>query len=83
MVLGTFTWMAPLSDEERAAVTFSPAREELADGDLYLDATSPKRGPTLAFDGEWVPAGGAYILRSKVDDALWERLVAAAAGTIR
>ena len=43
-----FGWLAPLSDDEVAAVVFSHPGEMLDDGDWYVDATSPKRGPVLS-----------------------------------
>ena len=55
-----FAWMAPLSDEELAAVVYSHPGEELDDGDWYVDATSPKRGPVLALEGEQ-RAGGRRV----------------------
>ena len=49
----------------------------------YIDATSPKRGPVLAMEGEQVPKGGLYILRSTLSsDALWARLQQAARGLL-
>jgi hypothetical protein len=77
-----FGWLAPLTDAERAAVQYSEPGERLDDGDLYLDATSPKRGPVLAMEGEQVPVGGVYIRRSRVGEELYARLVDAAAGKL-
>ena len=77
-----FGWMAPLDDGERGAVAYAEPGTMLDDGDWYLDATSPKRGPVLAMEGEHVPAGGLYIVRSQVDGALWDRLQAAASGKL-
>ena len=77
-----FAWMAPLSDQELAAVVYSHPGEELDDGDWYVDATSPKRGPVLALEGERVPEGGVYVRRSKVGEELWTRLTLAAAGKL-
>ena len=77
-----FAWMAPLSDGELAAVVYSHPGEELDDGDWYVDATSPKRGPVLALEGERVPEGGVYVRRSKVGEELWTRLTLAAAGKL-
>jgi hypothetical protein len=77
-----FGWLAPLDDGERAAVQYAEPGVELTDGDWYLDATSPKRGPTLAMEGDRVPVGGVYILRSAVGRELFDRLSAAAAGKL-
>lgn len=77
-----FTWLAPLDGRESAAISFSPPGEPLDDGDWYLDATSPKRGPVLAMEGERVPAGGVYIRRSRAGEELWTRLTLAAAGKL-
>ncbi len=76
----SFNWQGGLSEAERASVQYAEPGTMLADGDWYLDATSPKRGPVLAMDGEKVPAGGLYILKSQAGDELFARLQAAAAG---
>ena len=75
-------WLQPLAEEERSRIVFSPAGEMLDDGDWYVDATSPKRGPVLALEGEFVPMQGLYIRRSKVGEELWGRLTLAAAGKL-
>jgi hypothetical protein len=77
-----FGWMAALQDGERAGVAYAEPGTMLDDGDWYLDATSPKRGPVLAMEGEKVPVGGVYIVRSSTGDALWDRLQAAASGKL-
>jgi hypothetical protein len=77
-----FGWLDVLDDSERAGVVFSDPSEALDDGDWYLDATSPKRGPVLAMEGEIVPVGGVYIRKSKVPEALWGRLQLAASGKL-
>jgi hypothetical protein len=77
-----FGWMGPLDAGERGTVAYAEPGTMLDDGDWYLDATSPKRGPTLAMEGEKVPAGGVYILRSQIPPGLWDRLQAAAAGKL-
>ena len=77
-----FGWLQPLSEEERSRIVFSPAGEMLDDGDWYVDATSPKRGPVLALEGEFVPLQGLYIRRSKVGEELWGRVTLAAAGKL-
>jgi hypothetical protein len=77
-----FGWLQVLDEAERAAIVYSDPGEALDDGDNYLDATSPKRGPVLAMEGEIVPAGGVYIRRSKTSDELWSRLQAAASGKL-
>lgn len=78
-----FGWTQALGDSERAGIVFSDPGELLDDGDWYLDATSPKRGPVMSMEGEKVPAGGVYIRRSKVnDEALWGRLQLAASGKL-
>jgi hypothetical protein len=77
-----FGWMGPLADDEVGAVVFSRPGEALDDGDWYVDATSPKRGPVLSLEGERVPEGGLYVRRSKVPEELWTRLTLAAAGKL-
>ena len=76
------SWLQPLNEDERSRIVFSPAGELLDDGDWYVDATSPKRGPVLALEGEFVPMQGLYIRRSKVGEELWNRLTLAAAGKL-
>jgi hypothetical protein len=73
-----FGWMANLEDD--ADVEHIPLAEpgtNLADGDQYVDATSPKRGTVTSLEGEFVPVGGVYIVRSATDPALWEKITAA------
>ena len=77
-----FGWLQVLDESERAAIVYSDPGEALDDGDHYLDATSPKRGPVLAMEGEIVPAGGVYIRKSKIPDELWGRLQLAASGKL-
>jgi hypothetical protein len=77
-----FGWLGVLDDAERAGVVYSEPLEALDDGDWYLDATSPKRGPVMSMEGETVPVGGVYIRKSKVPEALWGRLQAAASGKL-
>jgi hypothetical protein len=69
-----FAWMSKLSDEDAAAVPLAEPGVKLADGDEYVDATSPKRGRVQALEGEFVPQGGVYILKSTSDPGLWERI---------
>lgn len=76
------SWLQPLTEEERSRIVFSPAGEMLDDGDWYVDATSPKRGPVLALEGEFVPKQGLYIRRSKVGEDLWGRVTLAASGKL-
>ena len=77
-----FGWVAPLGDDELSQITFSLPGEELEDEGWYVDATSPKRGPVISLEGEVVPKGGVYIVRSKVGEALWARITQAAAGKL-
>ncbi len=77
-----FGWLSGLDEGERAGVVYSDPREALDDGDWYLDATSPKRGPVMSMEGETVPVGGVYIRKSKVPEALWARLQLAASGKL-
>ena len=77
-----FPWLSLLDGREAGAIDFSPPGETLDDGDWYVDATSPKRGPVLAMEGERVPEGGVYIRRSRVGEALWTRVTLAAAGKL-
>lgn len=76
------SWLQPLTEDERSRIVFSEAGEMLDDGDWYVDATSPKRGPVLALEGEFVPKQGLYIRRSKVGEDLWGRVTLAAAGKL-
>ena len=77
-----FSWLQPLTEDERSRIVFSEAGEMLDDGDWYVDATSPKRGPVLALEGEFVPKQGRYIRRSKVGEDLWGRVTLAASGKL-
>jgi hypothetical protein len=77
-----FGWLQVLDDGERAGIVYSEPREALDDGDWYVDATSPKRGPVMSMEGETVPQGGVYIRKSKVPEALWDRLLQAASGKL-
>ena len=76
------TWLQPLTEDERSRIIVSEAGEMLDDGDWYVDATSPKRGPVLALEGEFVPKQGLYIRRSKVGEDLWGRVTLAASGKL-
>ena len=76
------TRLQPLTEDERSRIIFSEAGEMLDDGDWYVDATSPKRGPVLALEGEFVPKQGLYIRRSKVGEDLWGRVTLAASGKL-
>ncbi len=76
------TWLQPLTEDERSRIVFSEAGEMLDDGDWYVDATSPKRGPVLALEGEFVPKQGLYVRRSKVGEDLWGRVTLAASGKL-
>ena len=69
-----FGWLDVLDDGERGGVVYSEPGEMLDDGDWYLDATSPKRGPVLAMEGEKVPVGGVYIVKSASPADLWDRI---------
>jgi hypothetical protein len=46
----------------------------LADLDEYVDATSPKRGRVISLEGEKVPVGGVYIVKSASPADLWDRI---------
>jgi hypothetical protein len=69
-----FRWMDKLSDEDVTTVTLAEAGTELADLDEYVDATSPKRGRVISLEGERVPVGGVYIVKSASPPELWERI---------
>ena len=70
-----FPWMAKLEDDaDVLAVPLAEPGTELHDDDQYVDATSPKRGRVTSMDGEKVPVGGLYIVRSATPDDLWERI---------
>jgi hypothetical protein len=77
-----FGWLDPVGDAAAAQIVFSEPGEPLDDGDWYLDATSPRRGPVQSLEGERVPVGGVYIRRSKVGEELWPQLQLAAAGKL-
>ena len=78
----SFKWTEPLSDDEASRIVFSQPGEMLDDGDWYLDATSPNRGPVLSLEGEFVPMQGIYVSRSKNGEELWARLTLAASGKL-
>jgi hypothetical protein len=70
-----FTWMEKLeSDADVTAIPLSEPGTMLTDGDLYVDATSPKRGRVNAMEGEKVPVGGVYVVKSATEDGLWDRI---------
>ena len=69
-----FLWMEKLSDEDVAAVPLAEPGTELADLDQYVDATSPKRGRVTSLEGERVPVGGVYIVKSASPPELWDRI---------
>jgi len=69
-----FRWMDKLSDEDVTAVPLAEPGTELADLDEYVDATSPKRGRVISLEGERVPVGGVYIVKSASPPELWERI---------
>jgi hypothetical protein len=70
-----FTWMAKLeNDADVTAIPLSEPGTKLTDGDMYVDATSPKRGRVNAMEGEKVPVGGVYVVKSATDEGLWERI---------
>jgi hypothetical protein len=69
-----FRWMDKLSDEDVTAVTLAEPGLELADLDEYVDATSPRRGRVISLEGERVPVGGVYIVKSANPPELWERI---------
>jgi hypothetical protein len=69
-----FRWMEKLSDEDVTAVTLAEPGTELADLDEYVDATSPKRGRVISLQGETVPVGGVYIVKSASPAELWDRI---------
>jgi hypothetical protein len=73
-----FTWMAKLeTDADVTAIPLSEPGTLLTDGDMYIDATSPKRGRVNAMEGEKVPVGGVYVVESATDAGLWDRIGAA------
>jgi hypothetical protein len=73
-----YTWMSNLEDDADVdRIPLSEPGTSLTDGDQYVDATSPKRGPVTSLEGESVPKGGVYIVKSATDPALWERITAA------
>jgi hypothetical protein len=69
-----FLWMEKLSDEDVAAVPLTEPGADLADLDQYVDATSPKRGRVTSLEGERVPVGGVYIVKSASPPELWDRI---------
>ena len=69
-----FRWMDKLSDDDVAAVPLADTGTSLADLDEYVDATSPKRGRVISLEGERVPIGGVYIVKSASPPELWERI---------
>ena len=75
-----FRWLDRVGDADVRGLVFSEPGETLADGDWYIDATSPRRGPVESMTGEFVPAGGCYIRKSKVDGAVWNNVLGVARG---
>jgi hypothetical protein len=66
--------MDKLSDEDVQAVHLVDPGANLADLDEYVDATSPKRGRVISLEGERVPVGGVYIVKSATPPELWDRI---------
>jgi hypothetical protein len=69
-----FRWMDKLSDDDVTAVSLAEPGTALADLDEYVDATSPKRGRVISLEGERVPVGGVYIVKSASPPELWDRI---------
>ena len=69
-----FRWMDKLSDEDVSALTLAEPGTTLGDLDEYVDATSPKRGRVISLEGESVPVGGVYIVKSASAPELWDRI---------
>jgi hypothetical protein len=69
-----FRWMDKLSDQDVTAISLAQPGTNLADLDEYVDATSPKRGRVIALEGERVPDGGVYIVKSASPTELWDRI---------
>ena len=69
-----FRWMDKLSDEDVSALTLAEPGTTLGDLDEYVDATSPKRGRVISLEGERVPVGGVYIVKSANAPELWDRI---------
>ena len=59
-----FRWMDKLSDEDVTGCPSPSRARDSADLDEYVDATSPKRGRVISLEGERVPVGGVYIVKS-------------------
>ena len=73
-----YAWMEKLeNDADVTAIELAQPGTQLKDGDEYVDATSPKRGRVLSMEGEKVPEGGVYIVKSETDAGLWDRIGAA------
>jgi hypothetical protein len=71
----TYAWMEKLeNDGDVTSIKLAQPGTELKDGDEYVDATSPKRGRVLSMEGETVPKGGVYIVKSETDGGLWDRI---------
>lgn len=75
-----FRWLERVGDADVQRLVFSEPGETLEDDDWYIDATSPKRGPVESMEGEFVPKGGCYIRKSKLDGAVWDNVLAVARG---
>jgi hypothetical protein len=73
-----FPWMEKLeNDADVTAITLAEPGTMLEDNGQYVDATSPKRGRVTSLEGEKVPVGGVYIVKSATDAGLWDRIGAA------
>jgi hypothetical protein len=71
--------LALLSDAEVAKVSSSEATKGPIEGDDYIDLEDPNSGVHQAHAKSPV-ARGAYLSRSAVSDATWQRIVKAVAG---
>ena len=70
----TAGWGKLENDGDVTSIELAQPGTELKDGDEYVDATSPKRGRVLSMEGETVPKGGVYIVKSATDGGLWDRI---------
>src|SRR5437763_16973624 len=69
-----FAWLERFTDEELRRITIRGAGEPAEPDELYVDISHPERGVVRGEDVRTIPEGAAFVGRSGLGDALWEKL---------
>ncbi len=70
-----YAWLESFTDDELGEVVFLEEGETMNPDDIYFDISDPERGAHHAQGGEVVPEGSRYVAKSRVPDAVWEKIV--------